>query len=99
MSTLRNNEPAVPCPSCGRLADFTNPETNECEHCTTEEEVMMPQDTLDVASLLADGLDQPVEIMASEPRRMAGLVPEASLFVVITVEGKRFRVTVTREPE
>lgn len=60
---------------------------------------MMPQDTLDVAGLLATGLDQPGEIMATEPRRIVGLTPEASLFVVITVEGRRFRVTVTHEPE
>lgn len=58
---------------------------------------MMPQNTLDVASLLADELDHPGEIMATMPLQVAGLVPERSLFVVITAEGRRFRVLVEEE--
>lgn len=61
----------------------------------------MIRDTLDAANELANGITQQQhlrgEVVRSIPHKTAGLVPEESTFVLETVEGNVFRVTVSKE--
>jgi hypothetical protein len=56
-------------------------------------------DTLDLANELAYGLKREAagEALATEPRISEGIVPQQSVFVVESISGKKFRVTVTKE--
>lgn len=59
----------------------------------------MINDTLDLANELAYALKREAagEALATEPRISAGIVPQQSVFIVDSILGKRFRVTVTTE--